>query len=54
MEELAANTCLLRVFIYRQMRPVVTLGFAMFNAVSDLYKVFAMTVERRKRAVEQA
>ena len=24
---------------------MVTLGFAMFNAASDFYKVFAMTVE---------
>ena len=33
---------------------MVTLGFAMFNAASDFYKVFAMTVERKKHAVEQA
>ena len=54
MEELAASICLLRVFIYRQMQPAVTLGFAMFNAASDVYNVFVMTVERKKRAVEQA
>ena len=54
MEELAASTCLLRVFIYRRMRPVVTLGFAVYNAASDFYKVFAMTVEKKSTNEQHA